>query len=182
MGSIVSKSVRKKIKKGMRAGKLRIADHWNAISIIAKSQTNPLKAVAEFVENSIDARSKQIVIMRGKKKGEFYLKISDDGEGIPKDKQGLPDFRRVATHICDSIKQIAKKAGIAMGGPVPLPTKKLKITTRKSPCGDGTATFDNFEMRIHKRLIDLPANEKVLHQIMRMQIPKNVNIKIEMRD
>ena len=101
----MSKSVRKKIKKSVRAGKLRIADHWNAISIIAKSQTNPLKAVAEFVENSIDARAKQVVIMRGKKKGEFYLKISDDGEGIPRDKQGLPDFRRVATHICDSIKR-----------------------------------------------------------------------------
>jgi len=99
------KSVPKKIKKGMRAGKLRIADHWNAISIIAKSQTNPLKAVAEFVENSIDARAKQIVIVRGKKKGEFYLKISDDGEGIPRDEQGVPDFRRVATHICDSIKR-----------------------------------------------------------------------------
>jgi hypothetical protein len=83
----------------MRAGKLRIADHWNAISIIAKSQTNPLKAVAEFVENSIDARAKQIVIVRGKKKGEFYLKISDDGEGIARDNKGLPDFRRVATHI-----------------------------------------------------------------------------------
>ncbi len=99
------KSVPKKIKKGMRSGKLRIADHWNAISIIAHSQANPLKAVAEFVENSIDARAKQIVIVRGKKKGEFYLKISDDGEGIPRDEQGLPDFRRVATHICDSIKR-----------------------------------------------------------------------------
>jgi len=101
----MSKSVRKKITKGIRTGKLRIADHWNAISIIAKSQANPLKAVAEFVENSIDAGAKQIVIVRGKKKGEFYLKISDNGEGIPKDKQGLPDFRRVATHICDSIKR-----------------------------------------------------------------------------
>ena len=108
----MSKSVRKKIKKGVRAGKLRIADHWNAISIIAKSQTNPLKAVAEFVENSIDARAKQVVIMRGKKKGEFYLKISDDGEGIPRDKQGLPDFRRVATHICDSIKRQFKSEGV----------------------------------------------------------------------
>ena len=84
--------------------------------------------------------------------------------------------------ICDSIRTIAKKSGIAVSGPVPLPTKKLKITTRKSPCGDGTATFDNFEMRIHKRLIDLPANEKVLHHIMRMRIPKNINIKIEMKD
>lgn len=84
--------------------------------------------------------------------------------------------------ICDSIKEIAHKSGINIIGPVPLPTKKLKVTTRKSPCGDGTATFDRFEMRIHKRLIDLPANEKILHHIVRMQIPKSVNVKIEMKD
>jgi len=84
--------------------------------------------------------------------------------------------------ICDSIKELGKKAGIPISGPVPLPTKKLKVTTRKSPCGDGTATFDRFEMRIHKRLIDLPAHEKVLHHIMRMKVPKSVNIKIEMKD
>ena len=84
--------------------------------------------------------------------------------------------------ICSQIKEISARAGINISGPIPLPTKKLKITTRKSPCGNGTATFDNFEMRIHRRLIDLPANEKVLHHIMRMQIPKNVSIKIEMKD
>ena len=85
-------------------------------------------------------------------------------------------------NICDSIKEIAKKSGIPVSGPVPLPTKKLKVTTRKSPCGDGTATFDRFEMRIHKRLIDFPTNEKVLHHIMKMNIPKDVSIKIEMKD
>ena len=106
-------SSKKNKKKAVRAGKLRIADHWNAISIIASSQANPLKAVAEFVENSIDARAKQIVIVRGKKKGAFYLKISDDGEGITRDAQGLPDFRRVATHICDSIKRQFKLEGAA---------------------------------------------------------------------
>ena len=84
--------------------------------------------------------------------------------------------------ICNNIRDVAKKSGITIRGPVPLPTKKFKVTTRKSPCGDGTATFDRFEMRVHKRLIDLPANEKILHHIMRMQIPKNVNIKIEMKD
>jgi hypothetical protein len=102
---------KKKKKKSARSGKLRIADHWNAISIIANSQANPLKAVAEFVENSIDARARQIVIVRGKKKGAFYLKVSDDGEGISRDDQGLPDFRRVATHICDSIKRQFKSEG-----------------------------------------------------------------------
>lgn len=85
-------------------------------------------------------------------------------------------------HICETVKEIAKKSGITISGPVPLPTKKLKVTTRKSPCGDGSATFDRFEMRIHKRLIDLPANEKVLHHIMKLQIPKNVNIKIEVKE
>lgn len=108
----MARSVRKRKKKKAPAGKLRIADHWNAISIIASSQANPMKAVAEFVENSIDARARQIVIIRGKKKGEFYLKISDDGEGILKDKNGLPNFHHVATHICDSIKQRLKAEGV----------------------------------------------------------------------
>ena len=85
-------------------------------------------------------------------------------------------------NICNSIRELAKKSGVIVSGPIPLPTKKLRVTTRKSPCGNGTATFDRFEMRIHRRLIDLPANDKVLHGIMRLQIPKNVNIKIEVKD
>lgn len=84
--------------------------------------------------------------------------------------------------ICSEISEIASKAGTPISGPIPLPTKKLKITTRKSPCGDGTATFDNFEMRIHSRVIDLPANDRVLHAIMRLYIPRNVTIKIEMKE
>ena len=104
-------STRKRGKKSNRAGKLRIADHWNAISIIATSQANPLKAVAEFVENSIDARAGHVVITRGKQKGEFYLKVSDDGEGISRNEQGLPYFQYVATHICDSVKRRLKAEG-----------------------------------------------------------------------
>ena len=42
-----------------RGGQLRIGDAWNAISIIAHSQNNPLKAIAELVENSIDARARK---------------------------------------------------------------------------------------------------------------------------
>ena len=84
--------------------------------------------------------------------------------------------------ICTKIKEIASKAGTPISGPIPLPNKKLKITTRKSPCGDGTATFDNYEMRIHSRVIDLPADDRVLHAIMRIYIPRNVTIKIEMKE
>ncbi len=84
--------------------------------------------------------------------------------------------------VIGNIKKIANNAGTPISGPITLPTKRLKITTRKSPCGDGTATFDRFEMRIHKRIIDLMANDKVLHSIIRISIPRTVNIKIEMVD
>jgi hypothetical protein len=92
-------------------GKLRIGDHWNAITIIALSQSNPLKAVAEFVENSIDAHARNITITRGKEQGQHYLRIVDDGDGLPRDESGRPDFKYVATHICDSIKRRMKDQG-----------------------------------------------------------------------
>lgn len=163
--SIVAKSPRKR-KKKTRSGKLRIANHWNAISIIASSQSNPLKAVAEFVENSIDARARQIVITRGKKKGEFYLKVSDDGEGILKDQQGLPDFRHVATHICDSIKRRLKAEGeIGIQGEFGIGLlsfwtvgQNLSITS----CGTGgntyemTMTKDSPDFTFSKKRVLLP--------------------------
>ena len=85
-------------------GKLRIGNQWNAIRIIALSQSNPLKAIAEFVENSIDAHAQNVTIVRGKNAGEHYIRITDDGEGVR-------DFAYVATHIGDSIKRKLKEEG-----------------------------------------------------------------------
>lgn len=96
-------------------GKLKIGDDWNAIRIIALSQSNPLKAIAEFVENSIDARARNITITRGREHGAHYLAVKDDGDGVPQDADGLPDFRYVATHICDSIKRRLKFDGDGAG-------------------------------------------------------------------
>ncbi|MBI2632304.1 30S ribosomal protein S10 [Candidatus Pacearchaeota archaeon] len=84
--------------------------------------------------------------------------------------------------VITSIKEITDRAGAVMRGPIPLPTRKLKVTTRKSPCGNGTATFDKFEMRVHRRIIDIPAEDRILHPIMKLQIPRSVQIKIEMKD
>jgi small subunit ribosomal protein S10 len=84
--------------------------------------------------------------------------------------------------IIEMIKEISDKAGVNMRGPIPLPTRKMKVTTRKSPCGDGTATFDRFEMRVHKRIIDIPAEDRVLHPIMMLRIPRSVQIKINIKD
>ncbi|NQV08578.1 30S ribosomal protein S10 [Candidatus Woesearchaeota archaeon] len=84
--------------------------------------------------------------------------------------------------ICGSIKEIADKTGVEMRGPIPLPTKKLKLTTRKSPCGDGKATWERYEMRVHKRLIDLGIDERALRLVMRVHIPEGLNIEIELLD
>lgn len=88
--------------------------------------------------------------------------------------------------ICTEIIGVAKKFGIDWKGPVPLPTKKLKVVTMKTPCGDGTGhgntTFDRWEMRIHKRLIDLQADDRALRQILRVQIPQNIHVSIKLQD
>jgi len=81
--------------------------------------------------------------------------------------------------ICNQIKDIANKTGVAMSGPIPLPTKHLKIPVRRSPCGAGRETYETYEMKIRKRLIDLGVNERTLRLIMRVPIPKGVNIQIE---
>ena len=94
------------------SGKLRIGDNWNAIRIIALSQSNPLKAVAEFVENSIDAGARHVTLVRGRERGVHFLRIKDDGEGIRRNQAGRPDFEYVATHICDSIKRKLKAEGV----------------------------------------------------------------------
>jgi hypothetical protein len=101
--------------KSNERGKLKIGDDWNAIRIIALSQSNPLKAIAEFVENSIDAHARTITITRGRQYGAHYLTIKDDGDGVPQDADGLPDFKYVATHICDSIKRRLKADGHGTG-------------------------------------------------------------------
>jgi len=90
-----------------------------------------------------------------------------------------PDITKI-NQICSSIKDITLKTGTKIYGPVPLPTKRLKMTVRKSPDGEGKASFDNFEMRIHKRLIDVGVDERALRLIMRVPIPEGVNIEIEL--
>jgi len=88
---------------------------------------------------------------------------------------------RKLEEVCSQIKMIAERTGVAFGGPIPLPTKHLKVPCRKSPDGEGTEVWDRWEMRIHKRLIDLDASDRALRQLMRIQVPDGVNIEIVLR-
>ena len=83
--------------------------------------------------------------------------------------------------VCKQIKTISEKTGVAIAGTIPLPTKRLIVPCRKSPDGEGSETWDRWEMRVHKRLIDLDADERALRQLMRIQVPDGVNIEIVLR-
>lgn len=83
--------------------------------------------------------------------------------------------------VCKQIKTISERTGVAMSGPIPLPTKRLIVPVRKSPDGEGSETWDHWEMKIHKRLIDLDADERALRQLMRIQVPDGVNIEIVLK-
>lgn len=83
--------------------------------------------------------------------------------------------------VCAQIKMIAERTGVAIAGPIPLPTKHLMVPVRKSPDGEGSNTWDHWEMRVHKRLIDLDADDRALRQLMRIQVPDGVNIEIVLR-
>ncbi len=80
--------------------------------------------------------------------------------------------------VCSQIREITKRVGVALKGPVPLPTKHLRISTRKTPCGDGSDTYEKWELRIHKRLIEIEADERVLREVMRMRFPYSVHIEM----
>jgi len=76
----------------------------------------------------------------------------------------------------------AKEKSLKVSGPVRLPTKTLRVTTRKSPNGEGTNTWDRFEMRIHKRLVDLQSPSDVVKQITSISIEPGVDVEVTIAD
>jgi small subunit ribosomal protein S20e len=81
--------------------------------------------------------------------------------------------------VCSQFKDKALGQGIKVKGPVRMPTKKLRITTRKSPSGEGTNTWDRFEMRIHKRLVDLhDVSSEAVKQITAIELEAGVEVDV----
>ena len=80
--------------------------------------------------------------------------------------------------VCADLKKASLDKKLHVSGPVRMPTKKLRITTRKAPSGEGTNTWDRFEMRIHKRLIDLHAPSDVVKQVTSIPIEAGVEVDV----
>merc|ERR1712013_411005 len=84
--------------------------------------------------------------------------------------------------VCTELIRGAKDKKLMVKGPVRLPTKTLPNTTRKTPCGEGSKTWDRFEMRIHKRLIDLHSPAEVVKQITSVSIEPGVEVEVTIAD
>ena len=82
--------------------------------------------------------------------------------------------------VAQQIKSIAEKAGVKVRGPVPLPTKRLVVPVLRLPHGEGSKHWEHWEMRIHKRLIDVASDERVMRPIMRIRVPDDVYVEIEL--
>jgi small subunit ribosomal protein S10 len=82
--------------------------------------------------------------------------------------------------VSAEIKGVADKTGVKIAGPIPLPTKKVQVTTQKPPSGEGTITWDKYELRLHKRVIYMDANERALRMLMRIRIPEDVTISLDL--
>ncbi|MHA1733215.1 MAG: 30S ribosomal protein S10 [Promethearchaeota archaeon] len=82
--------------------------------------------------------------------------------------------------VCEDISSVVHRTGVKMKGPVPMPTRKLRVPVLKTPCGEGTNTWETYQLRIYKRLIDVYADERSMHLIMKINIPDDVLVEIEL--
>ena len=82
--------------------------------------------------------------------------------------------------VVQQLKLISTTLGMKVRGPIPLPRKELTVTTRRTPAGDGSDTYEHWRKRISKRIIDIEGDEKSIRQILRIKVPENVYVKINL--
>lgn len=86
----------------------------------------------------------------------------------------LPNLQKV----CNNLTQKLKGEHLKMRGPIPMPRRRLRITTRRAPCGNGTETYDHLELRIYKRIIDFNGTAAAVKQITQIGLEPEVHVEV----
>merc|ERR1712076_109171 len=89
------------------------------------------------------------------------------------------------SEICSRAKAINSRgqdAQIKIKGPRPMPTRRMRITTRKTPCGEGSKTWDRYQMRIHKRIIEFECAHSQILQITHIKLEPGVHVELTLPD
>merc|ERR1712226_239914 len=111
-------------------------------------------------------------------------------EDLQQDQEQVHKIRiTITSKNCGAIERIsnelvkaAKDKQLKVKVPVRMPAKTLRITTRKTPCGEGSKTWDRFQMRIHKRVIDLHSPSEIVKQITSINIEPGVEVEVTICD
>ena len=86
---------------------------------------------------------------------------------------------RLIDQSTDKIIRTAKSTGAMISGPIPLPTKRTIYTVNRSPHVDKKSR-EQFETRVHKRLIDiLNSTPKIIDALMKLELPAGVDVEIK---
>lgn len=122
------------------------------------------------------------------KKAASTSKESDVKTTTPKKEQKVPSIRIrlsafdhiVLDEAVNKIVETAERSGAVVHGPIPLPTKIRKFTVNRSTFVHKDAR-DQFEMRTHRRLIDLKETTfKTIESLQNLSLPSGVDIEIKM--
>ncbi|XP_043828148.1 40S ribosomal protein S20-like [Dromiciops gliroides] len=90
--------------------------------------------------------------------------------------------RKSLKKVCADLIRGAKEKSWKVKELVQMPTKTLQITIGKTPCGEGSKTWDCFQMRIHKCLIDLHSPSEIVKQITSISIEPGVEVEVTIAD
>jgi small subunit ribosomal protein S10 len=86
---------------------------------------------------------------------------------------------RILDQSAVKIVETAQRTGARVSGPIPLPTKKSIYTVLTAPNGEKDCR-EQFELRVHKRLIDInDPTAKTVDALMRLDLPAGVDIEIK---
>ena len=108
-------------------------------------------------------------------------KIVEETEVKPKIRIKLRAFdHQVIDSSARQIVDVVLRYGAEISGPIPLPTENHKYTVNRSSFVHKDAR-EQFEMRVHKRLIDIVnPNPKVIDALTNLNLPAGVDIEIKM--
>ena len=116
-------------------------------------------------------------INKEKTKGEEEVKKNN--VRITLSCRNVKNVERVCSEIINKAKS---KEDVQVVGPIRLPTKILTITTRRSPIGQGSKTWDKFELKIYKRVINLVCTSSDIKEITSIKIDPGVDVELIMTD
>merc|ERR1711934_56969 len=124
-----------------------------------------------------------IIMSYEQKEGKVAEAAEENNIRITISAQNVKAVDKACSEIVSRAKAINARGNetgqsIKIKGPRPMPTRRLRITTRKTPCGEGSKTWDRYQMRIHKRVIEFVCGQSQILNITQVQLEPGVHVEL----